>query len=79
MSRPNVSDLRGGPPDDGGGIPAVDLYKNVVDEYRFQVQFNWQRTQYLLAFNAAILAAAVALAGRVAWGNLTPRPPQNGT
>jgi hypothetical protein len=45
--------------DDGDRVPAVDLYKNCVDEYRFQVLHNWSRTQYLLAFNAAILAAAV--------------------
>ncbi len=35
-----------------------------VEEYRFQAQFNWSRTQYLLAFNAAILTAASAVASR---------------
>lgn len=66
MARPTVSSLRGGPPDDDGDglIPPVELYKNAVEEYRFQVQFNWTRTQYLLVFNAAILAAAVALSAR---------------
>jgi hypothetical protein len=38
-----------------------ELYRVAVEEYRFQAQFNWSRTQYFLAFNAAILAAAVAL------------------
>ena len=63
MAHPSVPHLHGEPPPDDG-IPPVELYKNAVEEYRFQVQFNWSRTQYLLAFNAAILAAAVALSAR---------------
>lgn len=47
--------------DDDGGLPPIDLYRLAVEEYRFQAQFNWSRTQYLLIFNAAILAAASAL------------------
>ena len=43
------------------GIPPTDTYRIAIDEYRFQAQFNWSRTQYLLAFNAAILAAASGL------------------
>lgn len=39
-----------------------DTYRIAVEEYRFQAQFNWTRTQYLLAFNAAVLAAAAGLA-----------------
>jgi hypothetical protein len=35
-----------------------------VEEYRFQAQFNWSRTQYMLVFNTAILAAASAIASR---------------
>lgn len=42
---------------------ADEVYRVAVEEYRFQATFNWSRTQYLLAFNAAILAAAVAVAG----------------
>ncbi len=42
----------------------LELYKLAVEEYRFQATFNWQRTQYLLALNAAILAAATAVAAR---------------
>lgn len=39
-----------------------DVYRASIEEYRFQAQFNWSRTQYLLAFNAAILASATAVA-----------------
>lgn len=38
-----------------------ELYRVAVEEYRFQAQFNWSRVQYLLAFNAAILATSVGL------------------
>jgi hypothetical protein len=38
-----------------------ELYKSAIEEYRFQVQLNWSRTQYLLAFNAAILAVGTGL------------------
>ena len=44
-----------------GGVPEVDIYKVAVDEYRFQAQFNWSRTQYLLVFNFGIFAAAAGL------------------
>lgn len=45
------------------GPSGADLYKAALDEYRFQIGHNWSRTQYLLGFNVAILAAGVALAG----------------
>jgi hypothetical protein len=45
-------------------MPPGDVYKLAVDEYRFQAQFNWSRTQYLLAFNAAILTAGAAVGSR---------------
>lgn len=45
-------------------MPPGELYKVAVEEYRFQAQFNWSRTQYLLALNAAILTAAAAVASR---------------
>jgi hypothetical protein len=45
-------------------LPPIDLYRLAVEEYRFQAEFNWKRTQYLLAFNAAILAAGTAVSGR---------------
>ena len=56
MTRPDGSDE--------GALPPIELYKMAVDEYRFQAEFNWKRTQYLLAFNAAVLAAGAAVAGR---------------
>ena len=54
------SNSRGG--DDG--ITPADLYRIAVEEYRFQAQYNWSRTQYLLAFNAGILVVAVGLGSR---------------
>lgn len=48
----------------GDGVPPVEYYKIAVEEYRFQAQYNWSRTQYLLAFNAGILAVAVGLASQ---------------
>ena len=44
---------------DDDHIPPADLYRAAVDEYRFQVTYNWSRTQYLLAFNAGIFTAAI--------------------
>lgn len=53
-------------PDGGNGddLPPIDLYRLAVEEYRFQAEFNWKRTQYLLAFNVAVLAAGTAVSGR---------------
>lgn len=53
-------------PDEGNGddLPPIDLYRLAVEEYRFQAEFNWKRTQYLLAFNVAILAAGTAVSGQ---------------
>lgn len=42
----------------------AELYRAAVEEYRFQVSFNWSRTQYLLAFDVVILGAAVGLGSR---------------
>jgi hypothetical protein len=39
----------------------VDLYKVAVEEYRFQVDLNWKRTQYFLALNIAILGVGTGL------------------
>jgi hypothetical protein len=44
--------------------PEPDLnkqYELVLEEYRFQVQINWDRAKHFLVFNTATLAAAVAL------------------
>ena len=56
-----VSKLHQGNGDD---VPPLDLYKMAVDEYRWQASHNWSRTQYLLAFNAAVLSAACAVASQ---------------
>jgi hypothetical protein len=51
-------------PGDGGDLPRaelLDLYKSALDEYRFQVNLNWNRTQYYLALNIAILGVAVGI------------------
>lgn len=38
-----------------------DQYKVVIDEYRFQVDLNWKRSQYYFVLTAAILAASLGL------------------
>ncbi len=55
---------------DAGSIPAADIYKTAVEQYRFQAQFNWSRTQFLLTFNAAVLVAATAVASTSGHGAL---------
>jgi hypothetical protein len=39
------------------------LYTILVEEYRFQVSLNWQRSQYLLALNLGLLGAGTGLLG----------------
>jgi hypothetical protein len=39
----------------------LNLYGKALDEYRFQVRLNWDRTQYFLALDLGILAAAAGL------------------
>ena len=39
----------------------LELYKVAVEEYRFQVQLNWDRAKYLLAFNTAVIGAGTGL------------------
>lgn len=58
-SRSTVGDA----PDDGV-TGNLDLYKMAVEEYRFQVLHNWNRTQYLLAFNVAVAGLGVLLSAR---------------
>jgi hypothetical protein len=38
-----------------------EIYKIAIDEYRFEVTLNWQRTQHYLTLNLALVAAAVGL------------------
>lgn len=60
----SVTRLPNSPANGDDHVPPADIYKTAVDEYRFQAQFNWTRTQYSLVFNTAILAAASAVASR---------------
>jgi hypothetical protein len=47
----------------------LELYRIVIDEYRFQVRLNWDRTQYYFVFNTAMVtAAATVLATLKTWG-----------
>jgi hypothetical protein len=39
----------------------LDLYKVAVDEYRFQVSLNWDRSKYFLAFNTAVIGVGTGL------------------
>lgn len=39
----------------------LKLYSIAIDEYRFTVRLNWNRTRYYLVLNAAILAAGAGL------------------
>jgi hypothetical protein len=61
---------------DGSGLTPDDhwqLYKIAIEEYRFQVNLNWQRSQYLLGLNAAIIGVG---AGLIRLGQ--PVTPENG-
>jgi hypothetical protein len=42
----------------------MELYKIAVDEYRFQVNLNAQRSRDYFVLNSAIIASAVALLGQ---------------
>ncbi len=47
----------------------LELYRVVIDEYRFQVRLNWDRTQYFFILNTAVTtAAATLLATLKEWG-----------
>jgi hypothetical protein len=37
------------------------LYELAVEEYRFQVQLNWDRAKYLLGFNVAVIGVGAGL------------------
>ena len=49
----------------------VDLYKFALDEYRFQVNLNWSRTQYYIVLNLGILGLATGLL-KVTGDNVSP-------
>lgn len=39
----------------------LDLYKLVLEEYRFQVQLNWDRAKFFLTLNLTLLGITAAL------------------
>ncbi len=39
----------------------LGLYKIAIQEYRFEVKLNWNRTMYYLAFNSALISVSTAL------------------
>lgn len=54
----------------GDGISPTDLYRMAVEEYRWQAGHNWTRTQYFLAFDAAILATGATMASQRLLGSI---------
>lgn len=38
-----------------------DLYRIAIDEYRFEVRLNWDRSMYYVTFNTAIVATGTGL------------------
>jgi hypothetical protein len=46
---------------DSNEPPLLDLYKIALDEYRFQVNLNWSRSQYYIILNLGILGLATGL------------------
>ena len=45
----------------GGQADLLELYKIAIDEYRFQVTLNWNRTQYYLGLNVGIIGIATGI------------------
>lgn len=45
-------------------VELLELYRIAIEEYRFEVRLNWDRTSYLLTLNSVILGAA---AGLIQW------------
>lgn len=39
----------------------IDLYKIAIDEYRFEVRLNWDRTVFYLTLNSGLIAIATGL------------------
>ncbi len=64
----SVARFPNGAADDGDRVPPADVYKVAVEEYRFQAQYNWARTQYMLVFNTGILVAGTVVASRPGQG-----------
>jgi hypothetical protein len=41
----------------------IEVYKAILEEYRFQVQYNWERVRYCLTLSVTLSAAAYGLLG----------------
>lgn len=64
-------DRAGEPQDEIPRAELLELYRVVIDEYRFQIRLNWDRTQYYFVFNSAMMTAgATALATLKSWGSV---------
>jgi hypothetical protein len=60
--RPSPTSSPSSEPRFEGEAPSlVDLYKFALDEYRFQVNLNWNRSQYYIVLNLGILGVATGL------------------
>lgn len=42
-------------------VELFELYKIAIEEYHFQVNLNWSRTQYYLVLNVGIVAVATSV------------------
>jgi hypothetical protein len=60
MSTPGT--LNSEPASEPSRSELLDLYRVAVEEYRFQVQLNWDRAKYLLGFNTAVIGVGTGLA-----------------
>lgn len=59
MSAPDTANIE--PASEPNRSELLDLYKLAVEEYRFQVQLNWDRAKYLLGFNTAVIGVGTGL------------------
>jgi hypothetical protein len=57
---------REGPSDD-----RLELYKLALEDYRFQVQLNWGRSQYFLVLNLTVIGIATGIV-QFAGGEISP-------
>lgn len=51
----------------------LSLYKIAVEEYRFEVTLNWDRTAYYLTLNSGLVAVAAGLLKNRKCSNREPR------
>jgi hypothetical protein len=48
-------------PNERSRAELFDLYKLAIDEYRFEVRLNWDRSMYYITFNTGVVAADAGL------------------